>query len=794
MKKFFKSNYMALILFFVYTPIFILMLFSFNSSSSMVIFKSFSFYWYKDLFRENEFLLSIVISLIVAIITTFISLIIGTMAALGLSRVKKVTQKIVLTTTNIPIINADVIIAVSLMLLFLAFSFPFGSLTLILAHISFDIPYVIILILPRVKKIDNNLIQASLDLGAKPSYTLFKIVLPILKPAIISAAFICFAMSFDDFIISYFTGGGTNNVGTFIYSLKITKPYINAFAVFVISILALSIILFNFYKGYKKRKTQINEDVLVGNYGRIKILELEKKLSFLYIEYNKNIRIKKNIENDEILKRINKLENKLKNINCHAKKILNKINKDRIKENLIYVKKDNNNYRKIFYYVNNVWKQLFLIALAITIFTLLIILYVINSHYDINITNWGGYLPTSYISEFEKETGYKVKYNEFDSNESLYNKLYTYNKYDIMVPSAYMAVKLAYENKIQPIDYTKLEIKDSTGKTIKTNSYNEKNLIAEKNFWNDGIDPQFTSALEKTISTNDEYGINLEDYQIPYFVGDIRIVVNNPNDKMKDFLKDNDVDFDASGKINNNTFNWNVLFKAAKNGFKILLSDDPKNVFLPSVEEKYNWPEIGNQIIKSEIENFNDEDEIDDFVDNFSKITSNFIENKNVQLENDEIINDMQNGNFDFALCYNGDALYSKILSKNNNMQLITPHYNDQGTDIWEDGMVINKNTKNLNADYAFINFIIKKQSDITDNLMDGVLYTSPYQYAQNKVISYYNNIDGKYDGWIDPDFENDYKIIAGDSENLGDAMFWYNGELDNKMANKYAEIIAGKN
>jgi len=140
------------------------------------------------------------------------------------------------------LVNADIVTAVSLMLLFMAFAFNFGIITLILAHISFNIPYVIITVLPKVKSISKEQIEASQDLGASSWYTLRKVVLPTLKPAILAGAAIAFAMSFDDFIISYFTGGNTANLSTYIYSLKRIKPYINAFSTLLIVIIALVII------------------------------------------------------------------------------------------------------------------------------------------------------------------------------------------------------------------------------------------------------------------------------------------------------------------------------------------------------------------------------------------------------------------------------------------------------------------------------------------------------------------------------------------------------------------------
>lgn len=178
-KKFFKSSYLLLVLLFIYIPIAILIFFSFNNETSLSVFNgNFSTNWYRNFFDNDGFVESIISSLLVAIISTIVSVVIGTLAAIGISKAKRVTQTMTLNITNIPLINADVVTAVSLMMLFLALSFKFGLLTLILAHISFNIPYVIITVLPGLRRVPSSVIEASLDLGASPRYTLRKVILP----------------------------------------------------------------------------------------------------------------------------------------------------------------------------------------------------------------------------------------------------------------------------------------------------------------------------------------------------------------------------------------------------------------------------------------------------------------------------------------------------------------------------------------------------------------------------------------------------------------------------------------
>lgn len=323
MKRFLKSSYMAFIMLFIYVPIMILILFSFNSGESMSIFNGFSDRWYKQLANEQPFLQSIIVSVFTAVIATAISVVIGTLAAIGLSRARKITQKMTLSVTNIPLINADIITAVSLMMLFIALGANFGMLTLVLAHISFDVPYVIITILPRLRKVDQKLLEASLDLGAKPSQTLRKIILPILKPAIIAAAAIAFAMSFDDFIISYFTGGDDVNVATFIYTMKRIKPFINAFGTICIAIIAFVIIGWNGWNIYKINYNRFRREMLKGTYKDKDIMRYEMKLALFYHQLN-NQTFEKENQKEHLRWKIIKLEKNMNKL-CYELKIKSKL-------------------------------------------------------------------------------------------------------------------------------------------------------------------------------------------------------------------------------------------------------------------------------------------------------------------------------------------------------------------------------------------------------------------------------------------------------------------------------------
>ena len=172
MKRLVKSSYMSIVLMLLYVPMFVFMVMSFSGGDSIDNFTNFSFRWYGELFKNTPLLDSIFVSVIVALFTGIISVIIALFAALGLSKCRQLTRKISLSVNNIPIINADIIVAISLMLLFLLFGVHFGIVTLLLAHISFDVPYAMLIIMPQLRKIDQNLINSSLDLGARPAQTL----------------------------------------------------------------------------------------------------------------------------------------------------------------------------------------------------------------------------------------------------------------------------------------------------------------------------------------------------------------------------------------------------------------------------------------------------------------------------------------------------------------------------------------------------------------------------------------------------------------------------------------------
>lgn len=240
--------FMGLVLIFIYAPIISMVIFSFNENKSLTRWGGFSLQWYEKLFDSQEIMGAVLMTLLIAIISTLISTVIGTFAALSLSKSKKLVRDIVLTANNVPIVNPEIVTAVGLLLLFVSFQMPRGYLTMLLAHIAFSIPYVIITVYPKVRSLDPNLAEAAKDLGATPLQALRLVVFPEIKVAVLAGAAIAFTMSFDDFVISYFTAGSATNISIYLYTLKRgIEPTINALSTIIILVISM-IVTRNFLK------------------------------------------------------------------------------------------------------------------------------------------------------------------------------------------------------------------------------------------------------------------------------------------------------------------------------------------------------------------------------------------------------------------------------------------------------------------------------------------------------------------------------------------------------------------
>ena len=240
-----SSLWIGFALAFLYLPLVVMAIFSFNDSKSLSSWSGFSLRWYQELFVNQQMIDAIVVSVSIAILSTVISTILGTITAIGISKSKPILRKIVLQVNNLPIMNPDIVTGIALMLLFSFIKMEKGYLTMLLAHIAFCTPFVITNVLPKVRQLDANLADAAMDLGATPFQALTKVIIPQIKPGIISGALLAFTMSFDDFIISYFvSGNGIENISIIIYNMsKRTNPSIYALATIILVVVLVFVIL-----------------------------------------------------------------------------------------------------------------------------------------------------------------------------------------------------------------------------------------------------------------------------------------------------------------------------------------------------------------------------------------------------------------------------------------------------------------------------------------------------------------------------------------------------------------------
>lgn len=238
---------MALLIAFFYLPIIYMIIFSFNDGKSLTVFEGFSLRWYQHMLESQDMMDALYTTFSVALLATAVSTVVGTIAAIGLSKSRKIVRDIMEQVDNLPMMNPEIVTAIGFMLLFITFKVDKGYLTMLLTHIAFCIPYVILSVMPKIRSLDPNLADAAMDLGATPWRALTKVIVPQITPGIVSGALIAFTMSVDDFIISYFvTGGGVKNLSIMVYTMsKRVNPSINAVSSLVVVIITVVLLLIN---------------------------------------------------------------------------------------------------------------------------------------------------------------------------------------------------------------------------------------------------------------------------------------------------------------------------------------------------------------------------------------------------------------------------------------------------------------------------------------------------------------------------------------------------------------------
>lgn len=254
-KKIFSKLFMICLMIFFYMPIVYTVVFSFNSKKSLTHWSGFSLTWYEKMFSSRDMMSALWTTITIAILATIISTVVGTITAIGLSKSNKVLKNIVERINDFPIMNPEIVTAISLLMLFSALGVQKGYITMLLAHVMFCIPYVMLSVNPKLRSLDPNLADAALDLGATPWQALIKVIIPQIMPGIVSGALVAFTMSFDDFIISYFvTGNGVSNISILVYTMsKRINPSINALSTIIILIITVVLVLINIIPVLKKR-------------------------------------------------------------------------------------------------------------------------------------------------------------------------------------------------------------------------------------------------------------------------------------------------------------------------------------------------------------------------------------------------------------------------------------------------------------------------------------------------------------------------------------------------------------
>lgn len=247
-KNLFRKLYISIIFIFLYAPIVTLMVLSFNASKTRAKWGGFTFKWYANLFSNDVIMQALWNTLAIAFVSSLIATILGTMACIAMQNMKKIPRNIIMGITNIPMLNADIVTGISLMLLFISLNVKFGFGTVLLAHITFNIPFVILSVMPRIKQLNPSVYEAALDLGASQLQAFFKVTFPDILPGILSGFLMAFTMSLDDFIITHFTKGpGIDTLSTKIYTevKKGIKPEMYALSTIIFVIVLILLFLVN---------------------------------------------------------------------------------------------------------------------------------------------------------------------------------------------------------------------------------------------------------------------------------------------------------------------------------------------------------------------------------------------------------------------------------------------------------------------------------------------------------------------------------------------------------------------
>ncbi|MBR6513489.1 MAG: extracellular solute-binding protein [Clostridia bacterium] len=398
MKKLYRRLYIGLVFTFLYAPIVVLIVNSFNQSKSRSKWGGFTLDWYSKLLTDETILSSLVTTLIVALVASVVATVLGTAAAIGIFNMKKRWRSVILNTSYLPIMNPEIVTGVSLLLLFVFLNIELGYVTLILSHIAFCVPYVILNVLPKLRQMDKHLVEAALDLGCNRTQAFWKVTVPEIMPGIVTGFLMSITYSVDDFVISYFTNGSsaqTLSITIFSMTRRKVSPKINALSTLIFVVVLIVLIVMNVRDVQKSKPKRSHTSSKKGTVILAVVLLAAVLVSCVAVGFMLN----------------------------------------RSSENTL----DSGTYS------DSVDWDMFR-----------------DKGITLNVYNWGEYISINEgedgdfdtVSEFERLTGINVEYRTFASNEELYAKMKTGGfNYDVIIPSDYMAARFIKEGMIQRLDF-----------------------------------------------------------------------------------------------------------------------------------------------------------------------------------------------------------------------------------------------------------------------------------------------------------------------------------------------------
>ena len=446
MKNVSKKIYLGLIILFLYLPIFVLIVASFNDSKILGDWNGFTLNWYRELFDNASIMNALRTTLVLALLASVIATVLGTLACLTISKMKKSTRAIIMSITNIPMLNAEIVTALAFMLLFVGLGVSLSFSTVLIAHVTFCIPYVVLNVMPKVSQMDNNMYEAALDLGATPFQAFYKVTIPEIMPGVLSGFLMSFTMSLDDFIITHFTrGSGIDTLSTKIYTSVRKGIQPEMYALSTLLFVTVFVLLF------------------LVNYGP----STKAKKSITTFVFKSKIRVA--------------MTTAVVVIFCVVG---------------YFVLRDDKNYIG-----------------------------------DLYVYNWGEYIDPEVIEMFEEETGYKVHYEEFETNEEMYAIIAKGARtYDVVCPSDYMVEKMIENDLLVELDYSNIPNISNIGQQYLASAegfdpdnkycvpytwgtvgimYNKTMVDDEVNSWSILFDEKYEGQILMQASVRDAYCVAL---------------------------------------------------------------------------------------------------------------------------------------------------------------------------------------------------------------------------------------------------------------------------------------------